>query len=57
MVENAKTRLISVCVIAIIAASNAEKALATGVGTNNTPGLLTFEGRIDVNDIGIILGR
>jgi hypothetical protein len=38
-------------------ATNAEKVLATGTGTNATPGLLTFEGVISTNDIGQILGR
>lgn len=37
------------------AATNAEKALATGTGTTATPGLLTFEGRISVNDVSSIL--
>jgi hypothetical protein len=36
-------------------ATNAEKALATGTGTNGTPGLLTFEGSISVNDVSEIL--
>lgn len=37
------------------AATNAEKALATGTGTTGAPGLLTFEGRISVNDVSAIL--
>lgn len=37
------------------AATNAEKALATGTGTTASPGLLTFEGRISTNDVSSIL--
>ena len=37
------------------AATNAEKALATGTGTTGAPGLLTFEGSISVNDVSSIL--
>jgi hypothetical protein len=36
-------------------ATNAERALATGTGTNGTPGLLTFEGAINVNDVPSIM--
>ncbi len=36
-------------------ATNAEKALATGAGTTNDPGLLTFEGFISSNDVSSIL--
>lgn len=38
-------------------ANQAEKTLATGVGTDVSPGLLTFEGSIGVNDIHLIMGR
>lgn len=38
-------------------ATNAEKALATGTGTSITPGLLTFEGTVQVNEVHTILGR
>jgi hypothetical protein len=38
-------------------ATNAEKALATGTGTALSPGNLTFEGRIPVSEVHIILGR
>lgn len=36
------------------AATNAEKVLATGTGTNATPGTMTWEGRISPNDIYLI---
>lgn len=38
-------------------ATNAEKALATGTGTALSPGNLTFEGRIQVNEVITIMGR
>jgi hypothetical protein len=38
-------------------AIQAEKALATGTGTTTTPGLLTWEGRVSINDIPGIMGR
>ena len=37
------------------ASTNAEKALATGTGTQVSPGLLTFEGSISVDDVSLIL--
>lgn len=37
------------------AATNAEKVLSTGAGTSVAPGLLTFEGKITVNDVSSIL--
>jgi hypothetical protein len=39
------------------AATNAEKSLAAGIGTNANPGVMTFEGRISPNDIYLIMGR
>jgi hypothetical protein len=36
-------------------AKRAEAMLATGTGTNGTPGFLTFAGTIDINDISLIL--
>lgn len=36
-------------------ATNAEKALSTGVGTDITPGRMSFQGKITVNDIPEIL--
>ena len=38
-------------------ANNAEKALATGTGTDQTPGTLTFQGTIRVDEVHTILGR
>jgi len=37
------------------AATVAEKALATGTGTDVSPGTLTFEGELSWDDIGILL--
>ncbi len=37
------------------AATNAEKALATGTGTTATPGVLAYEGKISTNDVSAIL--
>lgn len=38
-------------------ATQAEKILATGTGTSVSPGTMTFEGQIAVNDIYQIMGR
>ena len=38
-------------------ANHAEKALATGTGTDQTPGTLTFQGTIRVDEVHTILGR
>lgn len=34
-------------------ATNAEKVLATGTGSNATPGTMSFEGSIDINTAGL----
>ncbi len=36
-------------------ASNAEKILATGTGTTATPGVMTWEGTININDVSAIM--
>lgn len=51
---NNRTHLLS---ISKRVATNAEKTLATGTGTEILPGLLSFEGLIGVNDIAAIMGR
>lgn len=38
-------------------ANNAEKALSTGTGTTVSPGVMTFEGTVRVDEIHTILGR
>ena len=38
-------------------ANNVERALATGTGTTVSPGVMTFEGTVRVDEIHTILGR
>lgn len=38
-------------------ANNAERSLATGTGTTVSPGVMTFEGTVRVDEIHTILGR
>lgn len=38
-------------------ATNAEKVLATGIGTSGSPGNLTFVGNVPFSDVVLIVGR